>query len=77
MRDLVLFTRDYAIRSNLHLKRRGKFSVNDVLRAMFPSCRGQTPEQADFHYLENAKKLAMYGVDMHLATVSDAVASID
>ena len=31
--------------------------------------RGQTPEQADFHYLENAKKLAMYGVDMHLATV--------
>ena len=76
MRDLVLFTRDYVIRGNIHIKRGRQNSVNDVLRAM-SSCRGQTPEQADFHYLENAKKLAMYGVDMHLATVSDAVASID
>ncbi|CAG0923121.1 unnamed protein product [Notodromas monacha] len=28
---------------------------------------GQTPAEADGHYLENAKKLAMYGVDLHPA----------
>lgn len=26
--------------------------------------RGQTPEAAELHFLENAKKLAMYGVDL-------------
>nr|XP_022330578.1 band 4.1-like protein 3 isoform X3 [Crassostrea virginica] len=26
--------------------------------------RGQTPEEAELHFLENAKKLAMYGVDI-------------
>lgn len=28
-------------------------------------CRAQTPAEAEMHYLENAKKLAMYGVDLH------------
>lgn len=28
---------------------------------------GMTPEEADLHFLRNAKKLAMYGVDMHEA----------
>jgi len=32
-------------------------------------CRGQTPEQAEKNYLENAKKLPLYGVDLHLAQV--------
>lgn len=35
--------------------------------------RGQTPAEAELHYLENAKKLAMYGVDMHSAKDSEGV----
>lgn len=27
--------------------------------------KGQTPEEAELHFLENAKKLAMYGVELH------------
>ncbi|XP_023211221.1 band 4.1-like protein 1, partial [Centruroides sculpturatus] len=35
--------------------------------------RGQTPAEAELHYLENAKKLAMYGVDLHQAKDSEGV----
>ncbi|CAD5111921.1 DgyrCDS1181 [Dimorphilus gyrociliatus] len=35
--------------------------------------RGQKPDQSELHYLENAKKLAMYGVDMHQARDSGSV----
>ncbi|XP_049817386.1 protein 4.1 homolog isoform X3 [Aethina tumida] len=35
--------------------------------------RGQTPAQAELHYLENAKKLAMYGVDLHPAKDSEGL----
>ncbi|XP_069995288.1 band 4.1-like protein 3 isoform X18 [Penaeus vannamei] len=35
--------------------------------------KGQTPAEAELHYLENAKKLAMYGVDMHSAKDSEGV----
>jgi len=31
--------------------------------------RGQTPSVADLNFLENAKKLSMYGVDIHPALV--------
>lgn len=31
--------------------------------------RGQTPEEAEIHFLENAKKLAMYGMEIHSAKV--------
>ena len=34
---------------------------------------GQTPAEADGHYLENAKKLSMYGVDLHPAKDSEGV----
>ncbi|XP_040206364.1 band 4.1-like protein 2 isoform X12 [Rana temporaria] len=35
--------------------------------------RGLTPAQADINFLENAKKLSMYGVDLHHAKDSEAV----
>lgn len=33
------------------------------------SFRSMSPAQADMLFLENAKKLAMYGVDLHQAKV--------
>ncbi|XP_071448893.1 protein 4.1 isoform X2 [Hetaerina americana] len=35
--------------------------------------KGQTPAEAELHYVENAKKLAMYGVDLHSAKDSEGV----
>lgn len=35
--------------------------------------KGQTPAESELHYLENAKKLAMYGVDLHPAKDSEGV----
>ncbi len=37
--------------------------------SMLKIVRGQPPNAADLHFLENAKKLAMYGVDIHHAQV--------
>lgn len=34
------------------------------------SFRGTTPADAEMHFLENVKKLSMYGVDLHHAKVS-------
>ena len=35
--------------------------------------KGQLPAEAELHYLENAKKLAMYGVSLHHAKDSENV----
>lgn len=35
--------------------------------------KGQTPEEAEMHYLENAVKLPMYGVDLHNCKDSDGI----
>nr|CAH7720855.1 unnamed protein product [Callosobruchus chinensis] len=35
--------------------------------------KGQNPAEAELHYLENAKKLALYGVDLHPAKDSEGV----
>jgi len=34
------------------------------------NCRGQLPDEAEMHYLENAKNMALYGTHMHNAIVS-------
>ncbi|XP_025766204.1 band 4.1-like protein 3 isoform X8 [Oreochromis niloticus] len=36
--------------------------------------RGMTPAEAEMHFLENVKKLSMYGVDLHHAKDSEGVA---
>lgn len=35
--------------------------------------RGQTPAEAELNYLENAKKLALYGAELHRVRDSDDV----
>uniref|UniRef100_A0A9J7XCM5 Erythrocyte membrane protein band 4.1-like 3b n=1 Tax=Cyprinus carpio carpio TaxID=630221 RepID=A0A9J7XCM5_CYPCA len=37
------------------------------------SCKGMTPAEADMLFLENTKKLSMYGVDLHRAKDSEGV----
>ncbi|XP_046549970.1 band 4.1-like protein 3 [Haliotis rubra] len=46
----------------------------DRIHELHKQHKGQTPEEAENHFLENSKKLAMYGVDLHKATDSEAVA---
>jgi len=45
----------------------------DKIAELHRTHRGQTPAEAERHYLENAKKLAMYGVDLHQARDSNGV----
>ena len=43
------------------------------MNIFFFKFQGQTPAEAELHYLENAKKLAMYGVSLHHARDSENV----
>uniref|UniRef100_A0A1B6C8P8 Moesin/ezrin/radixin homolog 1 n=1 Tax=Clastoptera arizonana TaxID=38151 RepID=A0A1B6C8P8_9HEMI len=47
--------------------------LEDKVMELHRTHKGQTPAEAEFHYLENAKKLAMYGVDLHPAKDSEGV----
>ncbi|KAL5288654.1 EPB41L2 family protein [Megaselia abdita] len=47
--------------------------LEDKVMDLHKSHRGQSPAEAELHYLENAKKLALYGVDLHPAKDSEGV----
>ncbi|XP_075196010.1 band 4.1-like protein 2 isoform X11 [Anomaloglossus baeobatrachus] len=47
--------------------------LEDKIVDLHKTHRGLTPAQADAAFLENAKKLSMYGVDLHHAKDSEAV----
>ncbi|XP_073193410.1 band 4.1-like protein 2 isoform X8 [Lepidochelys kempii] len=47
--------------------------MEDKVVELHKTHRGLTPAQADSHFLENAKRLSMYGVDLHHAKDSEGV----
>ncbi|XP_076612581.1 band 4.1-like protein 2 isoform X7 [Chaetodon auriga] len=47
--------------------------MEEKILELHKSHRGMTPAQADAQFLENAKKLSMYGVDLHHAKDSEGV----
>uniref|UniRef100_UPI00358FA527 protein 4.1-like isoform X2 n=1 Tax=Myxine glutinosa TaxID=7769 RepID=UPI00358FA527 len=47
--------------------------LEDKVVELHKTHRGMSPAEADLHFLENAKKLSMYGVDLHHAKDSEAV----
>ncbi|XP_077408373.1 band 4.1-like protein 2 isoform X6 [Vanacampus margaritifer] len=47
--------------------------MEEKILELHKSHKGMTPAQADTQFLENAKKLSMYGVDMHHAKDSEGV----
>uniref|UniRef100_A0A672LJ86 Erythrocyte membrane protein band 4.1-like 3b n=1 Tax=Sinocyclocheilus grahami TaxID=75366 RepID=A0A672LJ86_SINGR len=65
--------------STVHLQTRGicwcvftgSFSSNLCVCVCVCVYRGMAPAEADMLFLENAKKLSMYGVDLHRAKVKD------
>ncbi|XP_038566998.1 protein 4.1-like isoform X4 [Micropterus salmoides] len=48
--------------------------MEEKIMELHKSYRGMTPAEAELHFLENVKKLSMYGVDLHHARDSEGVA---
>ncbi|XP_055458268.1 band 4.1-like protein 1 isoform X6 [Psammomys obesus] len=47
--------------------------LEERIMELHKTYRGMTPGEAEIHFLENAKKLSMYGVDLHHAKDSEAI----
>uniref|UniRef100_H3ATY5 Erythrocyte membrane protein band 4.1 like 3 n=1 Tax=Latimeria chalumnae TaxID=7897 RepID=H3ATY5_LATCH len=47
--------------------------LEEKVMELHKSHKGMTPAEAEMHFLENAKKLSMYGVDLHHARDSEGV----
>ncbi|KAJ0022624.1 hypothetical protein NQD34_014758 [Periophthalmus magnuspinnatus] len=48
--------------------------MEEKIMELHKKLRGMSPSEAESHFLENVKKLSMYGVDLHHATDSGGVA---
>ncbi|XP_067434272.1 band 4.1-like protein 3a isoform X2 [Thunnus thynnus] len=48
--------------------------MEEKIMELHKTYRGVTPAEAEMHFLENVKKLSMYGVDLHHAKDSEGVA---
>ncbi|XP_072235091.1 protein 4.1-like isoform X3 [Leuresthes tenuis] len=48
--------------------------MEEKITELHKTYRGMTPAEAEMHFLENVKKLSMYGVDLHHAKDSEGVA---
>ncbi|XP_025424851.1 protein 4.1 homolog isoform X2 [Sipha flava] len=73
---------DYDIdehKNNIDYLKEFKFAPNQTqeleekVMELHRTHKGQTPAEAELNYLNNAKKLAMYGVDLHPAKDSEGV----
>ncbi|XP_040910341.1 band 4.1-like protein 3b [Toxotes jaculatrix] len=47
--------------------------LEEKVMELHKTYKGMTPAEAELHFLENAKKLSMYGVDLHHAKDSEGV----
>ncbi|XP_041751445.2 band 4.1-like protein 3b isoform X3 [Coregonus clupeaformis] len=47
--------------------------LEDKVMDLHKNYKGMTPAEAELHFLENAKKLSMYGVDLHHAKDSEGI----
>ncbi|XP_045061860.1 protein 4.1-like isoform X4 [Coregonus clupeaformis] len=47
--------------------------LEDKVMDLHKNHKGMTPAEAEMHFLENAKKLSMYGVDLHHAKDSEGI----
>ncbi|KAM9495300.1 band 4.1-like protein 2 isoform 7-T8 [Clarias gariepinus] len=59
--------------SDFQLAKEQTKELEEKVLELYKSHRGMSPAQADINFLENAKKLSMYGVDLHQAKDSEGV----
>nr|XP_020481102.1 LOW QUALITY PROTEIN: protein 4.1-like [Monopterus albus] len=60
--------------SNLCFAPNQSKEMEEKIMELHKTHRGMTPAEAEMHFLENVKKLSMYGVDLHHAKDSEGVA---
>ncbi|XP_041847968.1 band 4.1-like protein 3b isoform X4 [Melanotaenia boesemani] len=59
--------------SELRLAPNQTKELEEKVMELHKTYKGMTPAEAEIHFLENAKKLSMYGVDLHHAKDSEGV----
>uniref|UniRef100_A0A8C3SSH6 Erythrocyte membrane protein band 4.1 like 1 n=1 Tax=Chelydra serpentina TaxID=8475 RepID=A0A8C3SSH6_CHESE len=57
----------------LHFAPNQTRELEERIMELHKTYRGMTPGEAEIHFLENAKKLSMYGVDLHHAKDSEGI----